>query len=212
MIKYAHRGLVKNGKLPSLFYQLYLLINVVFYSLWLLLAFFSFLYSHSNSLEKSVLKTFKGNGNIRKETSVHRYWQYFAASLFIFLIILLIMSLGIFYSKRYLRKNHCYFRQNVFTLNSTMFWGLIHIGLFISSYITVLQINLNIVHLSVLRFFMIFSHFIKSFVTIFENQKYLPELFSDMDRSSRSFYFGLTIICPRPETLTPFIPFRQNAR
>ena len=100
MIKYAHRGLVKDGKLPSLFYLLYLLICIVFYSLWLLLAAFSFLFSHSDSLEENVLKTFKGESEIVKDFSVVRYWRYFASSMCIFLILLLIMSLGIFYSKR----------------------------------------------------------------------------------------------------------------
>ena len=64
MIKYAHRGLVKDGKLPSVFYKLYLLISVVFYSLWLLLALIGFLFSHSDSLEEKVLKTFKGERNV----------------------------------------------------------------------------------------------------------------------------------------------------
>ena len=217
MIKYAHRGLVKNGKLPFLFYQLYLLMNVVFYSLWLLLAYFSFLFSHADSLEKNVLKTFKGEWNIPlghpvgREILVHQYWHYFATSMCIFLMLLFIMSVGIFYSKRNLR-NHCHSRQNVFTFNSTIFWGLTHIGLVITFHVTILHVNFNILHILVLRFFMIFSHIIKSFVTFFENQNYFPELFSDTERSSPSFYYGLTNICPRPETLMPFIPFRQNAR
>ena len=100
MIKYAHRGLVKNGKLPTLFYLLYLLICVVFYSLWLLLAAFSFLFSHSDSLEENLLKTFKGESDVVhvdvvKHISVVRYWRYFATSMCIFLMLLLIMSLGI---------------------------------------------------------------------------------------------------------------------
>ena len=217
MIKYALRGLVKNGKLPSLFYQLYLLINVVFFSLWHLLAFFSFLFNQSEreGIEKNVLKTFMGETQYREnediEYSFSRYWQYFTTSMCIFLMLLLIMSVGIFYSKRNSR-NPCHYRQNVFTFNSTIFWGLIHIGLFISFHVTVSHVSFNILLISVLRFFIIFSHIIKSFVTIFENQKYFPELFSDMERNSQSFYFGLTNISPRPETLMPFIPFRQNAR
>ena len=197
--------------MPSVFYKLYLLISVVFYSLWLLLALIGFLFSHSDSLEEKVLKTFKGERNVEKEISVHRYWQYFATSMFIFLMLLLIMSMGIFYSKRNSR-HQCYFRQNVFTFNSTMFWGLTHIGLFISFHVTILHVNFNVSHISVLRFFMILSHLIRSFITIIENQKYFPELFSDMEISSQYFYNGLTNICPRQEILMPFIPFRQNAR
>ena len=211
MIKYAHRGLVKDGKLPSLFYLLYLLICIVFYSLWLLLAAFSFLFSHSDSLEENVLKTFKGESEIVKDFSVVRYWRYFATSMCIFLILLLIMSLGIFYSKRKSKK-HRHFRQNVFTFESTLFWGLMHFGLFISLHLTLVLGEVLIIQISVLRFFMISSHFIKSFVTIFENQKYFPELFSDMETSRRSCNFNFTNIYPRQEALMPFIPFRQNAR
>ena len=211
MIKYAHRGLVKNGKLPSLFHILYLLICFVFYSLWLLLAAFSFLFSHSDSLDENVLKTFKGESDEVTEIPFVRYWQYFATSMCIFLMLFLIMSLGIFYLKRKSKKHrHC--RQNVFTFNSTLFWGLIHFGLVISLHLTLILGEIHIIQISVLRFFMIFSHFIKSVVTIFDNQQYFPELFSDMETSSRSFNFNLTNIYPRKENLMPFIPFRQNAR
>ena len=59
---------------------------------------------------------------------------------------------------------------------------------------------------------MIFFHIIKSIITLFENQKNFPELFSDMETSNRSPYFDLKYIHPRQETLMPFIPFKQNAR
>ena len=212
MIKYAHRGLAKSGVLPSLFYLLYLLTSGVFYSLWLLLAAFSLF--TSDNLEKTVLKTFKGDNDLVKDISVYRYWQYFVASMCIFLILILIMSLGIFYSKRKSKKN-CHFCQNVFTFESTLFWGLIHFGLFLSflvSFHLTLLGEIDIIQISVLRFFMIFSHFIKSVFTIFENQENFPELFSDMEISCRSCNFNFTNISPRCENLMPFIPFRQNAR
>ena len=208
MIKYAHRGLVKNGKLPTLFYLLYLLICVVFYSLWILLAAFSYLFSHS--FDKSLLKTFKGENDLVKHISAVRYWRYFATSMCIFLMLLLIMSLGIFHSKRKSKKHrHC--RQNVFTFESTLFWGLIHFGLIISLYLTLILGEIHILQISVLRYFMIFSHFIKSVVTIFENQKYFPELFSNTE-TSRFCNFNFTNFYPRQENLMPFIPFRQDAR
>ena len=211
MIKYAHRGLVKSGELPSLFYLLYLLISVVFYSQWLLLAVFSFLFSPSKILEENVLKTFKGDDDLVKDISVYSYWRYFASSMCIFLILFFIMSLGIFYLKRKSKKN-CHFRQNVFTFESTLFWGLIHFGLFLSFHLTITSGEIDSIQISVLRFFMIFSHFIKSVVTIFENQKCFPELFSDTEISCLSCNFNFTNISPRHETLMPFIPFQQNAR
>ena len=128
MIKYAHRGLVKDGKLPSVFYKLYLLISVVFYSLWLLLALIGFLFSHSDSLEEKVLKTFKGERNVEKEISVHRYWQYFATSMFIFLMLLLIMSMGIFYSKRNSRHQCNVTFVKMFSLSIQQCSGDLHIS------------------------------------------------------------------------------------
>ena len=213
MIKYAHRGLAKSGVLPSLFYLLYLLTSGVFYSLWLLLAAFS-LFTNSDNLEETVLKTFKGDNNFMKDNSVYRYWQYFVSSMCIFLILILIMSLGIFYSKRKSKRNR-HFRQNVFTFESTLFWGLIHFGLFLSFVVSFHLARLgeiDFIQMSVLRFLMIFSHFIKSVVTIFENQENFPELFSDKEISYRSCNFNITTISPRHQNLMPFIPFHQNAR
>ena len=212
MIKYAHRGLAKSGVLASLFYLLYLLTSGVFYSLWLLLAAFSLF--TSDNLEETVLKTFKGDNDLVKDISVYRYWQYFVSSMCIFLTLILIMSIGIFYSKRKSKKS-CHFRQNVFTFESTLFWGLIHFGLFlsflVSFYLTRLG-EIDFIQMSVLRFLMIFSHFIKSVVTIFENQENFPELFSDKEISYRSCNFNITTISPRHQNLMPFIPFHQNAR
>ena len=48
MIKYSQRGLVVNGKVAFLFYLLYLLINVVFYSQWSFFILLRFLREASN--------------------------------------------------------------------------------------------------------------------------------------------------------------------
>ena len=202
MIKYS-RGLLKNGKLPLLFYLQYLLINFVFYSQWLLM-----LYSQFYRFEEQMLETFQLERDPKKvfEISIFRY---FSTSMCIFLIVIMIMSFGVFYLKRR-SKRHCHYRQNVFTFKSTLFWGLLHFVIFISLYVTFTSGKVQI--FSVIRILMIFSHFIKSIVTIFENQENLPELFSDMEIKNRPSYFNPTNIYPRQETLMPFIPLRQNAR
>ena len=159
-----------------------------------------------NSLE-TAMQTFKGK---IEETLDNRIVSYFSSLMCVFWILILTMSLGIFHSKRK-SKRHYQFRQNVFTLNSTLFWGLLHFGLFISLYLTLKTMEKSHV-LSFLRFLMAFSHIIKSIVTIFENQKNLPELFSDMKTNEQSSYFNFTNFSPRHQSLMPFIPFRQNAR
>ena len=211
MIKHSHRGLIENGKLPSIYYSLYILISVVFYSQWLLIVCFRITYSQSykDEIDEAVLKTF-GKGPIVKIPDIRfTYYHYFVISMCIFLMLLLIMSLGIFYTKSKLKKP-THYRQNVFTLNLTLFWGLLHFGLFISNYLTLVLKEPFI--LSVLRFFMIIFPFMKSIVTIFETQKSFPELFSDMCTDKRSFSFNLTNVYPRQQNLMPFIPFQKNAR
>ena len=207
MIKYAQRGSVKNGTLPFQFYLLYLLISVVFHCQWLIMAFSRLGEDDSDSREENILKTFIG-GEWDKTAEIPLV-RYFATLMCIFAILLLIMSLGIFYSRRK-SGNKRYHRHNVFTFNLTLFWGLLHCGLFISLFST-LNMGEIFIH-SLLRFCMICSHIIKSIVTIFENQENLPELFSDMEIKNRPSYFNLTNIYPRQETLMPFIPLRQNAR
>ena len=201
MIKYSHRGLVVNGKLPFLFYQQYLLISFVFYCQWFfLLVYFAFF--SSDSLDENILETFRGGGK-----QLVAPVRYFAMLICIFLVLFLFMSLGIFYSKR---KSKKHYRQNVNTFNLTLFWGLLHCLLFISLFVTK---SMEEIHaFSVIRFLSIFTHFIKSIATIFENQKNFPELFSDIETKNQPFYFNQTNLYPRQETFMPFIPFRQNAR
>ena len=103
-----------------------------------------------------------------------------------------------------------YSRQNVFTLTSTLFWGLLHFVLFLSFWYSIIVEQIHV--FIVIRFSIIFSHFIKSLVTIIENRKNLPELFSDTETNNRSSNFPLGDIHPRQETVMPFVPFRQNAR
>ena len=155
-----------------------------------------------------MLKTFKEEGVVSTEKLVI---PVFVTSTFIFLILIVILCLGILYSKRS-SKEHCLRRQNVFTLNSTLFWGLIHCGLFISLSSTLYVENI-LIH-SVLRFLIIFFDFIKSVLTIFENQKNFPELFSDMEMRNLSpnFISLADIDRPRQEILMPSLPFQQNAR
>ena len=168
MIKYSLRGLAVNGKLPFLFYLQYLLINVVFYSQWLLFILVSFL-RYSDSFDENMLKSFKGGGQL-----VAYNVRYFVLLMCIFLLILLIMSLGIFHLKRKSGKLH-HFRQNVFTFNSTLLWGLLHCSLFISLFITLFMEEIHI--FSKLRILIIISLIIKSVVTIFESKRNFPELF-----------------------------------
>lgn len=128
MIKYSHKGLIKDGKLPFLFYLQYLLITVVFYSQYLL----TFTLSKNKNLKnlrKTMLSTFKS-----EEVKVIPIVHYFSTLICIYFMLLVIMVIGMFYSKRKSSKHH--YRQNVFTFNSTLLWGLIHFGLFISLYLT----------------------------------------------------------------------------
>ena len=202
MIKYS-RGLLKNGKLPLLFYLQYLLINFVFYSQWLLM-----LYSQFYRFEEQMLETFQLERDPKKvfEISIFRY---FSTSMCIFLIVIMIMSFGVFYLKRR-SKRHCHYRQNVFTFKSTLFWGLLHFVIFISLYVTFTSGKVQI--FSVIRILMIFSHFIKSIVTIFENQTNLPELFTNLKTNNRSSSSNVTTFYPRQENFLPNLPFKQNAR
>ena len=209
MIKYAHRGLVKNGTLPFQFYLFYLLVSVVFYCQWLLTAFSRFFGNDFDSHKaKKLMKIFSG-GEWDKTVEIPKV-RYFATLMFIFAILLLIMSLGIFYTKRK-SENHYYYRHNVFNFNLTLFWGLLHCGLFISLFLT-LNMGEIIIH-SLLSYCMICSHIIKSIVTIFENQKNFPELFSNMKIRNLPFnIINPTKMEPRKEILMPSIPFKQNAR
>ena len=204
MIKYSLRGLVVNGKLPVLFFLQYLLISIAFYSSFLLMDFFK---KESQNLE-NMLEPFKGEFK-EVASDVQDFGHYLVTLMCIFLIIILIMSLAIFYSKRRTNQpNLC--RQNVFTLNSTLFWGLIHFVLFLSFWFSLIMEQIHV--FTVIRFLIIFSHLIKSVVTIFENQKNFPELFSDPETNNRSSNFPLADIHPRQETVMPFVQFRQNAR
>ena len=194
-----------NGKLPILFYLQYLLISVAFYSPFLLMDFFK---KESHNLQ-NMLETFKGR--FREVASdVQDFGHYLVTLMCIFLIIILIMSLAILHLKRRSNQqiNQC--RQNVFTLNSTLFWGILHFLLLLTFWFT---LNMEQIHVfTVFRFLIIFSHFIKSVVTIFENQKNFPELFSDTETNNRSSNFPLANVHPRQETVMPFVQFRQNAR
>ena len=111
--------------------------------------------------------------------------------------------------KKKIKKNQ-HIRQNVFTFNLTIFWGLLHSSLFVSLIITLFMEEIHI--LSVIRILAIFSFTIKSVVTIFENQRNFPELFMDIETKIESSYCNLTNVCPRQETFMPFISFTQNAR
>ena len=205
MIKYSLRGLVVNGKLPVLFFLQYLLISIAFYSPFLLMDFFK---KESHNLQ-NMLETFKG-GFREVASDVHNFGLYLTTLMCIFLMIILIMSLAILYLKRRSNQqiNQC--RQNVFTLNSTLFWGLLHFVLVFSFWFTIIMEQIHV--FTVIRLLIIFSHFIKSFVTMFENRKNFPELFSDTETNNRSSSFPLADILPRQETVMPFVPFRQNAR
>ena len=130
-IKYSHRGLVVNGKLPILFYTQYILSSFVFYSLFLLLLFFK---TDESQYFKNLLGSFNGDFN-GLNRNIRHISRYFLTLMCIFFILILIISLGIFYLKRrYNHQNYC--RQNVFTLNGTLFWGLIHLVLLISFWFT----------------------------------------------------------------------------
>ena len=205
MIKYADRGLIKDGKLPTLFKILYLLISVVFHSQFLLARILAVILS--DSFYEKVLHAFKIK-IITEEMMVDQI-KYFITLMCTFFTLHLIMSLGIFYSKRKLKKPH--YRQNIFTFNSTLCWGLLHFGLIISLYLTLIFMNSSFI-LSVMRFLMIISQIIKYIVTLIENKNYLPELFSDIMTTNQPPYFNRTSLCPRPETFMPLVPFRQNAR
>ena len=204
LIKYSHSGLVVNGKLPILFYLQYLLSCVVFYSIFLLMDFLK----KENQNHENMLGSFNGRF-MGVAPNIRHLGQYFATLMGIYLILILIMSLGILYSKRR-SNNQNYCRQNVFTLNATLIWGFIHFVLFSAFWFTLIMKQIHV--FTVIRFFIILSHFIKSIVTIFENQRNFPELFSDTEMNNPSLNFPLANIHPRQETVMPFIPFRQNAR
>ena len=136
-------------------------------------------------------------------------FRYFSTSMCIFLIVIMIMSFGVFYLKRR-SKRHCHYRQNVFTFKSTLFWGLLHFVIVISLYVTFTSGKVQI--FTVIRILMIFSHFIKSIVTIFENQTNLPELFTNLETNNRSSFSNETTFYPRQENFLPNLPFKQNAR
>ena len=158
----------------------------------------------SKSFDENILKSFKGEGQL-----LIKQFTYFATLMCIFSMLLLIMSLGIFYIKRKsITIQH--FRQNVFTFNLTIFWGLLHSSLFVSLILTLIMEEIHI--FSVIRILAVFSLPIKSVVTIFENQRNFPELFTDMETENKSFYCNLTNVRPRQETFMPFISFTQNAR
>ena len=207
MIRYSHHGMVVNGKLPPIFYLLYLLMGVVFFSLFLVFLLIGLVKDESQIYE-NMLETFKG---VYKglDSDVQSSAQYLLSLMCIFLILILIMCLGIFYSLRR-TNNRNNRRQNVFTLNSTLFWGFLHVVLFASLILTLMKEQIHI--FIVIRFIFISSDFIKTVVTIIENQHNLPELFSDVDTNNRPSNFPLANIHPRQENNMPFIPFRQDAR
>ena len=206
MIKYSQRGLVVNGKLPFLFYQLYLLISFTFYFQWFLTMAYFFFFS-PDSPNENILESFRGRGKEKPDNKSTLYFANIAALTCVFTMLFLVMSLGIPY-KKIKSKKHC--RQNVFTFNLTLFWGLLHCSLVISLFLTVFMREMHI--FSLIRLLIISSSFIKSIITIFETKKNFPELFSDIGTNNLSFYFNQTNAYPRQETFMPFIPFRQNAR
>ena len=149
MIKYSQRGLVVNGKLPFLFYLQYLLISVAFYCQWsLILAYIAFF--NSESLDENMLKTFRFRGG--GEVNCFFRVKYFATLTCIFSMLFLFMGLDILYSKI---KSKKHYRQNVFTFNLTLFWGLSHCLLFIVSSMTICKGDIYI--FSVMRVLIILS-------------------------------------------------------
>ena len=203
LIKYSNRGLVKDGKISNLLKNLYALICVTFYVQPLLVI--SFIVSKCD-FKIIVIKTFKVEQSKGIQFSAARYY---VTLTFIFLFLLMIMSLAICYMKRKSRsKLH---RQNIYTLNLTLFWGFLHFGILILYHSA--QIQSDFIFCSVLRFVLIFfTQFIKYVILIIDLRKNLPELFSDSNIQYGNNCIILTVTCPRREPLMPFIPFQQNAR
>ena len=164
-----------------------------------------------SNYRENMLATFKGEFKEVASDSRHN-GHYFATLMSVFFIVNLIMSLATFYSKTRSTNQQNHVRYNVFTLNWTLFWGLIHFMLFIPFWVSLNMEQIQV--FSVIRFFLILSQLIKSLVALFENKKHLPELFSDMETNIRPSSFNMTPFHPTPrqETFMPIIPFRQDAR
>lgn len=179
--------------------------SITFYSQPLILI--SVIMSNSDGFKMNVLETFRTEKLNGIPSTGSKYYSTISC---IFLVIVMIMGMGIFYVKRNFTKLS---RQNIYTLNSTLFWGFLHFVILILYRSA--QIQRDFFACSVLRFVMIFiSHFIKYIFVIIDVRKNLPEIMCnnrtfDVNEKNR---IVINVSYPRKEPFMPFIPFQQNAR
>ena len=212
MIKYSKRGLAENGKIPSLFNHLDRVIFSTFYLLIITLYLITYIIPRYSQFSEVLLQTFSLDGAQLMDYSFFKYQRIFIYFTSVFLLLILFMILAIIYSK--IRSNQKQLRRyNVYTLSSTLFWGLLHFAIFLLFIAALIQ--KQYLALNVLRFVMILtSHFLKPFITLFDVRNNLPELFIDnlMTMNQQDFYVNHINFLPRREPLMPLVPFRPNAR
>ena len=213
LIKYSMRGIAVNGKIPPLFNQLYALISVTFYVLFLSLYLLVYLLPRYDQFSKTLLQQFRMEED-KKSFSFLKYQETHISFSLTFLTLLIFMILAIIYTLRKSKIKEQNQRYNVYTFFLTVFWGLIHISIILTFLLAMMK-KMYLV-LNFLRFVMILiSHFLKPIITIIEVERNFPEFFMDnmtLPTRPRDFYFNQTNLSPRQEPLMPLIPFKQNAR
>ena len=130
MIKYSKRGIAVNGKIPPLFNQLYALITVTFYILFLSLYLFIFILPRYNQFSKTLLQQFRMEED--KKSFFKKYQGAQISFSLTFLTLLIFMILAIIYTIRKSNIKKQNQRHNVYTFFITVFWGLIHISIILA--------------------------------------------------------------------------------
>ena len=194
---------MRNGKISVQFKNLYTVMCVTFY-IQPLLVILSIVFN--DDFKINVIKTFR----VEKSTGIYfSAARYYVTLTFIFLILLIIMSLAIFYLKK--SSSTKLHRQNIYTFKTTLFWGILHFGILILYNLA--QNQNDFIFCSVLRFVLIFlNQFIKFVIILIDLRTNLPEFFSDSNVYYQDTFNNLNVLCPRREPLMPFFPFQQNAR
>ena len=203
MIKYAHRGLVEDGKISTLFEKLYILIavscTVIFYS-------FSF--------PRKVEEKFKFRQCIREEMESVGFNSIKTA----IMVLAFVLSMTILYSMLYfsciflIRKKiisvNGKYQRNVLTLKDTYMLSLLHlisifIGLMVQSFSRFSPQSLELSSTFVDIFRIVVNGYILP-VYILVNMYYkMPEFYFNKPKNVRKFVLKQEKIIPRPQ-LSPF--------
>ena len=206
MIKYASRGLIQEGHMPSILLDiLYATISISFMSVFLL----------SSLIHAFQLKD-KSEDVI--EIGTRALLRFGFSS--VFLVIILLMFMNIQHKKRKGKLKVPKIQRNILTLSQNCISYFIYV--LTSWFILFLRINKENQFFSVFRTLQIASiifivqllvfYFLVPLFVIVNLKNAMPQLFNEFNDKVTHFYITPPIFVPRQQELLPLKPFKKDAR